>query len=46
MNETAAVLKTSEQIVLRDWRLARAWLEREMESVTGRAMPESRSGDD
>ena len=36
-NETAAVLKTSEQTVLRDWRLARAWLEREMESVTGRA---------
>jgi RNA polymerase sigma factor (TIGR02999 family) len=36
-NETAAVLKISEQTVLRDWRLARAWLEREMESVTGRA---------
>ena len=37
VNETAAVLKTSEQTVLRDWRLARAWLERQMESVTGRA---------
>jgi RNA polymerase sigma factor (TIGR02999 family) len=37
VNETAAVLKTSEQTVLRDWRLARAWLEREMESDTGRA---------
>lgn len=36
VNETAAILKTSEQTVLRDWRLARAWLEREMESVTGR----------
>jgi RNA polymerase sigma factor (TIGR02999 family) len=37
VNETAAVLKTSEQTVHRDWRLARAWLEREMESVAGRA---------
>jgi RNA polymerase sigma factor (TIGR02999 family) len=37
VNETAAVLKTSEQTIHRDWRLARAWLEREMESVAGRA---------
>jgi RNA polymerase sigma factor (TIGR02999 family) len=28
--ETAAVLKISEQSVLRDWKLARAWLMREM----------------
>jgi RNA polymerase sigma factor (TIGR02999 family) len=35
VQETASVLKTSEQTVLRDWRLARTWLEREMESVSG-----------
>jgi RNA polymerase sigma factor (TIGR02999 family) len=35
VQETANVLKTSEQTVLRDWRLARTWLEREMESVPG-----------
>ena len=28
--ETAAVLKVSPQTVLRDWKLARAWLQREM----------------
>jgi RNA polymerase sigma-70 factor, ECF subfamily len=28
--ETAEVLKVSPQTVLRDWRLARAWLSREM----------------
>ena len=28
--ETAAVLKVSEQTILRDWKLARAWLMREM----------------
>ena len=32
VRETAQVLKTSEQTVLRDWRLARSWLVREMES--------------
>jgi RNA polymerase sigma factor (TIGR02999 family) len=31
VEETAAVLKISEQSVLRDWKLARAWLAREME---------------
>ncbi|HWE52181.1 MAG TPA: sigma-70 family RNA polymerase sigma factor [Bryobacteraceae bacterium] len=31
VQETAEVLKTSEQTVLRDWRLARTWLAREME---------------
>jgi RNA polymerase sigma factor (TIGR02999 family) len=36
VQETATVLRTSEQTVLRDWRLARSWLEREMESVDGR----------
>jgi RNA polymerase sigma factor (TIGR02999 family) len=33
VQETASVLKVSEQTVLRDWRLARTWLEREMESM-------------
>jgi RNA polymerase sigma-70 factor (ECF subfamily) len=32
VQETASVLNISEQTVLRDWRLARTWLEREMES--------------
>jgi RNA polymerase sigma factor (TIGR02999 family) len=35
VQETANILKTSEQTVLRDWRLARSWLEREMESLRG-----------
>jgi RNA polymerase sigma factor (TIGR02999 family) len=35
VEETASVLRTSGQTVLRDWRLARTWLEREMESVSG-----------
>jgi DNA-directed RNA polymerase specialized sigma24 family protein len=35
VRETAEVLKTSEQTVLRDWRLARTWLAREMELATG-----------
>ena len=30
IGETAAVLKISEPSVLRDWKLARAWLKREM----------------
>jgi RNA polymerase sigma factor (TIGR02999 family) len=30
VEETAAVLKISEQSVLRDWKLAKAWLQREM----------------
>jgi RNA polymerase sigma-70 factor, ECF subfamily len=33
--ETAEMLKTSEQTVLRDWRLARTWLAREMELADG-----------
>ena len=32
VEETAAVLKISAQSVMRDWRLARAWLAREMEA--------------
>jgi len=32
VEETAAVLKISEQSVLRDWKLARAWLAREMQA--------------
>jgi RNA polymerase sigma factor (TIGR02999 family) len=35
VRETAEVLKTSEQTVLRDWRLARTWLAREMEFAGG-----------
>ncbi len=35
VEETANVLKTSEQTVLRDWKLARAWLAREMEMSGG-----------
>ena len=30
VEETAAVLKVSEQTVLRDWRLSKSWLAREM----------------
>jgi DNA-directed RNA polymerase specialized sigma24 family protein len=30
VEETAAVLKLSPQSVLRDWKLARAWLQREI----------------
>jgi RNA polymerase sigma-70 factor, ECF subfamily len=37
VQETAQVLKTSEQTVLRDWRLARTWLAREMEAPGGTA---------
>jgi RNA polymerase sigma-70 factor (ECF subfamily) len=32
--ETAEVLKISEQSVMRDWKLARVWLAREMEGTT------------
>jgi RNA polymerase sigma-70 factor, ECF subfamily len=35
--ETAQVLKTSEQTILRDWKLARIWLAREMEAPGGTA---------
>ena len=34
VEETAAALKISEQSVLRDWKLARAWLAREMQGST------------
>ena len=30
VEETAEVLKVSEETILRDWRLAKAWLLREM----------------
>jgi RNA polymerase sigma factor (TIGR02999 family) len=36
VQETAQVLKTSEQTVMRDWKLARSWLAREMESPGAR----------
>jgi len=35
VQETANVLKTSEQTVMRDWKLARTWLAREMEMAGG-----------
>lgn len=31
VKETAEVLKVSEQTVLRDWRLAKSWLQRELD---------------
>ena len=33
VDETAEVLKISAQTVMRDWKLARAWLERELAKV-------------
>ena len=30
VEETAAVLKISDQSVMRDWKLSKAWLQREM----------------
>jgi RNA polymerase sigma factor (sigma-70 family) len=33
VEESAAVLKISAQSVMRDWKLARAWLAREMEGT-------------
>jgi len=35
VNETAKVLKISPDTVMRDWRLAKAWLSREMENTNG-----------
>lgn len=37
VEETADVLKISAQSVMRDWKLARSWLAREMEDGTARA---------
>jgi RNA polymerase sigma-70 factor (ECF subfamily) len=34
VDETAEVLKISAQTVMRDWKLARAWLERELGRVS------------
>ena len=34
VEETAAVLKVSEQTVLRDWSLSKSWLAREMSGTT------------
>ncbi len=36
VEETAAVLEVSENTVIRDWALAKAWLRREMEGERGR----------
>ncbi len=33
VEETASVLKVSPETVMRDWRLAKAWLQREMRGV-------------
>lgn len=35
VEETAAVLKISPQSVMRDWKLAKAWLTREMSGISG-----------
>jgi RNA polymerase sigma factor (TIGR02999 family) len=37
VDETAAVLQVSPQTVMRDWRLARAWLARELRGDESRA---------
>ncbi|MFN7995067.1 MAG: sigma-70 family RNA polymerase sigma factor [Bryobacteraceae bacterium] len=37
VEETAAVLKVSQQTVLRDWKVAKVWLVRHMKSGAGRA---------
>ena len=37
VEDTAAVLKVSPQTVMRDWKLARAWLTRELKRGTGKA---------
>jgi DNA-directed RNA polymerase specialized sigma24 family protein len=34
IEETAEVLRTSPETVIRDWRMARAWLFRELHSST------------
>jgi RNA polymerase sigma factor (TIGR02999 family) len=39
VEETAEVLKTSPQTVMRDWRLARAWLARELRGVSSYLPP-------
>ncbi|MDQ3254351.1 MAG: ECF-type sigma factor [Acidobacteriota bacterium] len=36
VEETAAVLEVSENTVIRDWALAKAWLRREMDGERGR----------
>jgi DNA-directed RNA polymerase specialized sigma24 family protein len=38
VEETASVLRVSPETVMRDWRLAKAWLQREMRGDT----PDSR----
>ena len=35
VKETAKVLKVSPDTVMRDWRLAKAWLSREMDHTNG-----------
>lgn len=37
VGETAEVLRTSEPTVMRDWKLARSWLAREIELTGGSA---------
>jgi RNA polymerase sigma factor (sigma-70 family) len=39
VEETATVLKVSPETVMRDWRLAKAWLQREMRGDAGPDRP-------
>ena len=39
VEETAAVLKVSVDTVMRDWKLAKAWLQRELRDCGARARP-------
>ena len=41
VEETAEVLKVSQDTVLRDWRLAKSWLRREMSKVKSEPRPET-----
>ncbi|MGD1072437.1 MAG: ECF-type sigma factor [Bryobacteraceae bacterium] len=38
VDETAEVLKISPQSVMRDWKAARAWLQREMKRLSGKSV--------
>ena len=44
VEETAAVLKVSPETVMRDWKLAKAWLQRELRHQGERGRPDGRRG--